>query len=96
MRVITEAQARAVRQILVEECGMSPDDGRCSFVRIISDTTADCREWRFGGALGFGGKFKNWNETPYVDCYREHETPERLAMLDRANARLADLFRAEP
>lgn len=30
--------------------------------------------------------------TPHVDCYREHETPERQAMIERANARIARLF----
>lgn len=93
---ITKPQAIAARQILVEECGMRPDDdGRDGFVRIISDPKQDCREYRFMGALGFGGKFRNngnRNDTPHVDCYREDETPERLAMIERANARLAELF----
>lgn len=95
---ITREQAIAVRQILVEECGMQPDDGRCSFVRIISDPKADCREYRFMGALGFGGKFRNngnRDNTPYVDCYPESETPERLRMIEAANRRLAELFNRE-
>lgn len=92
---ITKAQAIAARQILVEECGLRPDDGRDGFVRTVSSPEQDCREYRFMGALGFGGKFRNngnRNNTPYVDCYPEHETPERLRMIERANARLAELF----
>jgi hypothetical protein len=93
---ITKPQAIAARQILVEECGLRADDGRDGFVWTISDPHQDCREYRFMGALGFGGKFRNngnRNDTPHVDCYREDETPERLAMIERANARLAELFR---
>ena len=97
---ITKAQAIAARQILVEECGLRPDDGRCSFVALVSANITRwshaCHEFRFMGALGFGGKFRNngnRNDTPYVDCYPEHETAERLAMIERANVRLAELFR---
>jgi hypothetical protein len=96
MRKITEPQARAVIKILVEECGHHVIDQRDvdSFVRGIMKP--DCHEWRFCGALGFGGKFRNngnHDDTPYVDCYPEHETPARFAMIERANARLAELFR---
>lgn len=91
---ITEPQARAVLKILVEECGhriIDPRDGD-SFVRSI---VGGCTEFRFCGALGFGGKFKAWNDQPYVDCYPEHETPARLAMIEAANRRLAELFGGE-
>jgi hypothetical protein len=102
-RPITEAQARAVLKILVEECGHrvfdSQRDGD-AFVHAIK--VADdphpfniCREYRFMGELGFGGKFRNngnHENTPHVDCYREDETPARLAMIERANKRLAELF----
>ena len=76
-----------VWRILVEECG-ALDDLRPQF-----DAWPDCREFRFIGALGFGGKV--WSSRsgspPYVTCYREDETPERLAMLAKANERLASL-----
>lgn len=104
-REISEQQARAVLRILVEECGhrvFDPRDGD-SFVHGImvppKYNTEPCREWRFCGALGFGGKFRNNgnNEnTPYVDCYREDETPARLEMIDAANRRLIELFGAAP
>lgn len=99
MRQISKEQATAARLILVEECGMRPDDGRCSFVSLVSANINRwghaCHEFRFMGALGFGGKFRNngnRDNTPHVDCYREHETPERLAMIENANRRLAELF----
>ena len=52
-----------------------------------------CHEYRFIGALGFGGKFRNNgnnDNVPYVDCYFESLTPARQAMMDRANARLRE------
>ena len=75
-----------VWQILVEECGASQDD-----MGFIS-RQGDFVEWRFIGALGFGGKvWKNRGQL-YVNCYHENETPERLSMIKRANRRLADLI----
>lgn len=101
-REITEQQARQVLSILVEECDHKIFDPRDAdaFVQSIivpqpRGAVHDCREYRFCGALGFGGKFRNNgnNEnTPYVDCYREDETPARLAMIESANKRLAELF----
>lgn len=99
-RDITPDQAREVRRILEEECGVRPADRYDRFVDsiIVTDATPAqgiCMEYRFMGALGFGGKFRNngnHDNTPYVDCYREDETPDRTAMIERANARLAALF----
>lgn len=95
MRQITEPQARAVVKILIKECGWRNDPRDAdSFVRAI--TAKDpCREFRFMGALGFGGKFRNngnHDNTPYVDCYREDETPARVRMIEAANRRLVELF----
>ena len=106
-RDISEEQAREVLKILVEECDyrvLDPRDG-AGFVRAImwpqpQDKWAHqypCNEYRFMGALGFGGKFRNngnRDNTPHVDCYREDETPARRAMVERANERLAELFGA--
>jgi len=97
MRAITEAQAAAILAILREECGyLGVHDSR-GFVRAVRyPNEQPCREWRFMGALGFGGKFRNngnRDNTPYVDCYPEHLTPERAAMIDRANVRIAAVFK---
>ncbi|MEP0323249.1 hypothetical protein [Bauldia litoralis] len=98
-REISREQAEAACQILVEECGhRQTDDGYNDFVETVRTDGGRrhvCNEYRFMGRLGFGGKFRNngnRNNTPYVDCYREHETPERLAMIERTNERLAVLF----
>lgn len=100
-RKITEDQARAVRAILHDECGCRVDGRETEvFVRAImteaSDRESVCHEYRFCGALGFGGKFRNNgnNENvPYVDCYREDQTPARMKMIAKANSRLAELFK---
>lgn len=101
VRPITEAQARAVLSILVEECGHKVFDQPAAdaFVSAIivpqPNERDNCCEWRFCGALGFGGKFRNngnHENTPHVDCYQEDETPARLAMIAAANKRLAELF----
>ena len=49
-----------------------------------------CREYRFCGDLGFGGKV--WaGSPPYVTCYPEDKTPEREKTLASLNAALAAL-----
>lgn len=80
--------ADAIWCVLVEECGCRDDPrDRSSFTHYLG--ASDWAEWRFQGALGFGGKFYNDHFSWRVGCYREDDTPERLAMMARANARLA-------
>ena len=98
-REISEQQARQVLKILVEECGhlvIDPRDGD-AFVWSVALTNLPAREYRLNSKLGFGGKFRNngnHDNTPYVDCYHEDETPARLQMIEKANARLKELFNA--
>lgn len=89
-------QAEAVWQVLQDTCDAGED--RYGFVH--HQTQRFETEWRFQGALGFGGKFwrtntvrpdMSWGERWYVNCYREDETSERLAMIENANARLWEL-----
>ena len=82
---MNEKRANAIYDILTKECGAF-DDERKSFV--LRQTQDEPREWRFCGLLGFGGKF--W-QGMYVTCYKEDETPERKAMIEAANKKLADL-----
>lgn len=98
-RIITRDQALRCLAVLCEECRWRPGqyDGE-NFVRYITGVQNNAlTEWRFQGALGFGGKFRNNgnHDTPYVDCYGEDETPARLAMIERANRRLAEIFALE-
>lgn len=87
---LTPNQANAVYDILVKDAGAS-EDGREDFVYL--QTHDHLREYRFIGGLGFGGKFRRngWEDRWYVDCYTEDLTPERQAMIEAANAALAEL-----
>ncbi len=94
-REITPQVAKSIFMVLKDECGYRGNIyDESAFISAISGPDS-CYEWRFIGALGFGGKFRNsgnLDNTPYVDCYREDETPERLAMIEKANERIAALF----
>jgi hypothetical protein len=81
----TADRARAAYLILMAEAGGHPDLEE-EFVFHIAE---GCREFRFQGLLGFGGKF--WPEENVVTCYSEDRTPERLAIIERTNERLKDI-----
>lgn len=87
MEQITEEQANAIYDMLMEECGLN-EHLRENFV--FSEVEG-CREYRFQGALGFGGKFRNNGNGVYVDCYPEDMTPEREKMIELANTRLREM-----
>lgn len=87
MEQITEEQANAIYDMLMEECGAT-EYWREDFV---SSEVEGCREFRFQGDLGFGGKFRNNGNGVYVDCYREDVTPETKIMIKSANARLREM-----
>lgn len=46
-----------------------------------------CREFRFIGNLGFGGKYRS--EKNKVDYYSEDTTPERESIVEKTNNALA-------
>ena len=81
------------------ECGVRDDkDDRAEFIYHFTKSPPP-GEWRFSGALGFGGKLHThpgwWVNSDrcwvmYVDYYREDETPERRNAMEKANARLAE------
>lgn len=71
-------------------CGAAPDD-RHGFVQyaVVRDNPL---EWCFAGKLGFGGKF--YFHDRRVSGNREDEPNERLAIMAKARAELAQLFDA--
>lgn len=82
--------ANKIYDILVVTCGAS-DTIRDYFVQ--KQTTERCKEFRFQGDLGVGGKFRRprgrfW----YVDYYQEDKTPMRDAQEDLANIMLQRLW----
>lgn len=84
---MNDYEANAVYDVLVEECG-APESMRDHF---IYQTNGVVREWRFSGNLGFGGKFWRSSGRWYVNNYNEDRTPERDAMIEAADKRLAEL-----
>lgn len=80
-------QAEIAYDILVEEAG-APEDRRDAFVSNMC-SKIPTHEWRFGGHLGYGGKFRK--QTMRVDCYPEDETPERLEIIRVTNEALQSL-----
>ena len=88
MKNMTREQAIAVYDILVRDAKAPDGSRRDSFVMEFTGERPTT-EWRFCGALGFGGKFRFPRMS--VDCYKEDETPETLRMIQLTNACLARL-----
>jgi hypothetical protein len=84
---LTEAMANEVYDVLVKEAG-APESMRRSFLQAQMDETCPCREYRFCGELGFGGKFWANDGRMYVTCYREDETKKRARIIERVNGLL--------
>lgn len=100
MPTMTVAEANAVYDVLVRECGA--DDRRYrlahprgAFVGAMTTTRRPATEWRFQCMLGYGVKFYigDAGEPHRVHCYREDETPELLAMVERANAAFMEMVK---
>jgi hypothetical protein len=78
-----------IYQILVEEAGASPESFP-EFHAVV--LTRESGEFRFGGKLGFGGKYR-WNDSRhYVDYYPEDKTQERDEIVAVTNKRLVNPF----
>ena len=99
--MITSETANKIYDILVEECQASNNPApREQFVfaqshdnhlTLCESCCTHCIEYRFGGALGFGGKFWHNDNRWYVSAYREDTTPKVKKMIEKANVRLAEL-----
>jgi len=85
--------ADKVWDVLVTELGVYDDEkGHARDMFTWAQTrTEPCTEYRIGGKLGFGGKFRDTRNKWYVDCYVEDLTPERKRLIDATNVRLAEL-----
>jgi hypothetical protein len=84
--------ANNIWHVLVTEGGARDGrDDHYAFVAYLEKPLSFGHEWRFQGALGFGGKFYNDGFQWRVGCYREDDTQPRLGMIQRTNERLAAL-----
>ena len=88
--MLTEQQANDVYDILVNTAG-AHESMREPFVYEFSKED-HTREWRFGGKLGYGGKFRMNGNGVYVDCYLEDETKETIAIVETTNALLKGML----
>jgi hypothetical protein len=87
-RAWTEDEAHAVYDILVEECH-ARECWRDNFV--YSQMRSDFpREYRFQGAMGFGGKLWRNDDRIYVSYYSEDRDSEKEQAKKAADERLAN------
>lgn len=49
-----------------------------------------CREWRFCGYFGFGGKYRRRRNA--IDYYQESETPKLNKLLNKINHELKEIY----
>lgn len=90
MNPLTREQANIVYDILVSTC-KAQENLREDFVNLQTNWVEP--EYRFQGALGFGGKFWRFaGGQMFVCTYPEDRTPERRAMINLANNQLKDLW----
>ena len=88
-----------IYNILVEHAGMYDcDSNKEPFLyhqnEKVSKYNRDggCREYRFQGALGFGGKFYNCNNRFYVTAYNEDIGDKQQKIIDTVNALLIPIY----
>lgn len=80
---MTAERANKVYDLLVN-IGKANENDRGDF--IYHHTKNGCIEWRFGGALGFGGKYlSRYNK---VTCYEEDVNSERVKLMVELNTAL--------
>jgi hypothetical protein len=90
---MTPERAAAAYDLLVQHAGADHSD-RYSFIFHVSKPRPTT-EYRFGGLLGHGGKFRNPSDserTPYVDCYPEDLDERRRTAIAETNEALVALF----
>ena len=77
-----------VYDVLIDLAG-APHAEKENFVYSHIKIDAIVEEWRFGGYLGFGGKY--WSEKNSVNCYQENETPKIIKLIEEINKRLDEI-----
>lgn len=96
MGVPEEVSMKKAKDILaiLERTAGAPGDSSDFLYHVSAAIQVDGRlEYRFCGNLGFGGKI--WfhpNSAPYVTCYKEDETSERMKLIEQANLELKKFF----
>ncbi len=82
---MTEIQATKIYTILVDRF-CATERNRSSFISYMTlDDVWGGHEWRFGGALGFGGKLYSNAGRVYVSYYPEDMTEELDSIVSEVN-----------
>lgn len=79
-------RASKIFDILEVTAGAHSSD-RASFIYHHCKKKEECKEFRFSGKLGFGGKYRS--ETNTVDCYHEDLNVFRKLVIERTNEELS-------
>lgn len=92
-RALTPEQASAIYDVLVQRCKASDRDReKDNFAYSHTQREHIPHEWRFGGVLGFGGKFWNTESRWYVSAYSEDCDPETRLIIAETNEVLQKMF----
>ena len=94
-RPLSEQDAQDIYAILVA-MAKAPDHEWAVRQFVDAQTRDFCPEYRFGGALGFGGKFWRNGGRLYVTCYQEDETASKKKLIAKTNEALTRLQLARP
>lgn len=87
---MTKEFLEKVYAILVELGGATLDGWqKDAFIQAHLDKEYPCQEWRFGGRLGFGGKY--YSRENRVDCYIEDYKGARRDLIAQINTKLKSL-----
>lgn len=89
MELLTVERANKIYDLLEKIGGAHPIMRQGFLYAHCQDRDGCCKEWRFGGKLGFGGKYRS--ETNTVDCYTEDENDKTLSIIDELNSELEKL-----
>jgi hypothetical protein len=82
MKQLSEKKANAIYDILTSKAGAN-EAMRDTFIYHHCKSRYGCDEFRFGGKLGFGGKY--YSHTNTVSCYTEDETETVLLLIESIN-----------
>lgn len=83
-----ENKANKIYDLLVS-IGDANESERGDFIYHHCESEYGCKEWRFCGKFGFGGKYRStWNGVTY---YPEDETPERIRLKNILDVKLKKL-----
>lgn len=84
-----DKEADAIYDVLVQHAGAVDSENMRQQFQAFYARRFEAREFRFCGALGFGGKiWFNKYQAPYVSCYAEDKSTKKEKIVQATNAAL--------